>query len=46
MRVLQGIGGVMFILGASAMDSESMLMPAVMALAGLLIFWACSREMD
>lgn len=47
MKILQGIGGMMFILGASSMDSESIVIPAVMTLVGILIFGLCGRyEMD
>lgn len=43
MRFIEGIGLVMFLIGAAGMDSESQLIPAVMALVGLGVFYLCSR---
>lgn len=43
MRFIEGTGLVMFLIGAAGMDSESQLIPAVMALAGLGVFCLCTR---
>lgn len=47
MKILEGIGLLVFLIGASGMDSESQFIPAVMALVGLGVFYLCSRlEME
>lgn len=43
MRVIQGIGMVLFMLGAFSMDSESQLIPAAVTLTGICLVWLTNR---
>lgn len=41
MRILTVIGAALFIIGGCGLDSESMLIPAIMTLSGALIVDFC-----
>lgn len=45
MKYIQGLGVVMLLIGASAFDSESLIVPAVLTLSGLaFIVWGLRDE--
>lgn len=46
MKIMEGVGLVLFFIGASAMDSESLLIPTIMTIGGLLIAAIVGTEMD
>ena len=42
--VIAGTGAVLFMLGASAMDSESMTIPTLLVLVGILLLYVGGRR--
>ena len=38
-KVMESVGAAMFLMGGAAMDSNSLVIPIIMVLAGLVLAW-------